>query len=249
LKTFTPVLDQASARWLREELRWLGGVLGPLRDADVLKNQLEKRLDTLPPSQILGPVRDEIDGHFAEARQKALTAALEALRSDRYLTLLHVLRAVSAAPPTRPKANRAIDKAAPWLLHRELKRVALRVEAAASMADGTERERALHEVRKAAKGMRYAAEAFEPFLGKVATRIAKRFEAIHEQLGAGQDAVVAKALLRELGARAGERPGRNGYTYGLLAGLEERQFNTAASELPELWKSASQTELWDALDR
>jgi CHAD domain-containing protein len=233
---------------LREELGWLGGVLGPLRDGDVLKSQLERLLDKIPPAEILGPVRDEISGHFAEARQKALSAALEAMRSDRYLTLLHVLRAVSAAPPTRAKANRAIDKAAPWLLRRDLKRVARRVEAAASMADGTEREHALHEVRKAAKGMRYAAEAFEPFLGKVATRIAKRFEAIHERLGAGQDAVVAKALLRELGVRAGGRPGHNGYTYGLLAGLEERQFNTAASELPELWKSASEPELWDTLD-
>jgi len=97
--------------------------------------------------------------------------------------------------------------------------------------------------------MRYAAEAFEPFLGKAATRIAKRFEAIHELLGAGQDAVVAGAVLRELGAGMGAHPGHNGYTYGLLAGLEERRFNDAASELPELWESASRAKLWDALDR
>jgi CHAD domain-containing protein len=249
LRTFTPVLDKESARWLREELGWLGSVLGPLRDTDVLRSQLERLLDTLPPCEVIGPVRDEIDRHFAEARQQALAAALVAMRSDRYLTLLNVLRAVSAAPPTRPKAKRTLHSAAPWLLRRDLERVARRFEAAQALEAGTQRERALHEVRKAAKGMRYAAEAFEPFLGRAATRIAKRFEAIHELLGAGQDAVVARAVLRELGAGMGAHPGHNGYTYGLLAGLEERRFNDAASELPELWESASRAKLWDALDR
>lgn len=248
LRTFTPVLDKASVRWLRDELGWLGEALGPLRDNDVLCQQVEKLLSTLPPSEVLGPVRDEITSHFVEARQIALSTALEAMRSDRYLTLLRVLRAVSAAPPTRPKADRAIEKAAPRLLRRDLKRVARCIDAVASTSAGEERERALHEVRKAAKGMRYAAEAFEPYLGKVATRIAKRFEAIHELLGAGQDAVVARALLRYLGGQQGGHPGHNGYTYGLLAGLEERRFKQAASELPELWKAASEDKLWRALE-
>ena len=89
--------------------------------------------------------------------------------------------------------------------------------------------------------MRYAAEAFEPVLGRVAARIARCFEAIHEDLGTGQDAVVARALLRDLGAREGVLPGHNGYTYGLLAGLEECRFDHAASELPRLWKAASRS--------
>ncbi len=249
LWTFAPVLDKASAEWLRDELGWLGSALGPLRDSDVLSSELNKLLDTIPSEEVLGPVRDEIASHFAAARHKALDDALEAMRSDRYLSLLHVLRAVSLAPPTRPRAKRTIEKAGPWLLRRELERVARRVEAASSTAGGPQREHALHEVRKAAKGMRYAAEAFEPFLGKVATRIARRFEAIHEHLGEGQDAVVARALLRELGAKAEARPGHNGYTYGLLAGLEQRRFNHAAAELPELWRAASRAKLWDELDR
>src|ERR1019366_6655125 len=105
-------------------------------------------------------------------------------------------------------------------------------------------ERALHEVRKAAKGMRYAAETFEPVLGKPVRRIAQRFVAIHELLGSGQDAVVARDLLRQLGARAGTRPGHSGYTYGLLAGLEERRFDQAANKLAALWRAASSLKLW-----
>ena len=57
-------------------------------------------------------------------------------------------------------------------------------------------------------------------------------------LGSGQDAVNARALLRELGARASERAGHNGYTYGLLAGHEEVRFDHAAAELPALWRAA-----------
>jgi CHAD domain-containing protein len=249
LRTFTPVLDKASARWLRDELGWLGGVLGPVRDADVLRGHLENLVDSLPAAEVLGPVRDEIASHFAEARQKALADALEAMRSERYLSLLDVLRAVSLAPPTRPKAELSINKGAPWLLRRDLERVALRVEAADGIEDWAERARALHEVRKAAKGMRYAGETFQPVLGKPAARIARRFEAIHEMLGSGQDAVTARSLLHELGARTGGRAGHNGYTYGLLAGLEEKRFDHAAAELPDLWRAASSAKLWDSLER
>ena len=249
LRTFTPVLDKASVQWLREELGWLGSILGPVRDSDVLRSHLEALLDTLPPTEVLGPVRDELDGYLAETRQVALAEALDAMRGERYLDLLDVLRAVSLAPPTSAKAQQSINKAASWLLHRELERVAKRVEAANRYENSSDHERELHEVRKAAKGMRYAAETFEPVLGKPVRRIAQRFVAIHELLGSGQDAVVARDLLRQLGARAATQPGHSGYTYGLLAGLEERRFDQAAHKLPALWKAASSKSLWDALDR
>ncbi len=247
LMTFSPVLDKASARWLRDELGWLGGVLGPVRDADVLRGQLDQLVESLPPEEVVGPVKDEIDTYFSAARQTALAEALDAMRSERYLSLLDVLRAVSQAPPTRPKAKRRIAKGAPWLMGRDLRRVQRRIEQANAFSEGVERARALHEVRKAAKGARYAGETFTPVLGKPAARIARCFEAIHEMLGSGQDAVTARALLRELGARVAVRPGHNGYTFGLLAGLEERRFRHAASELPGLWKAASSPKLWNSL--
>ena len=109
LRTFTPVLDEASARWLRDELGWLGGVLGSVRDADVLRNNLERLLDTLSPSDVLGPVRDEIGTHFADSRRLALGAALGAMRSERYLSLLDVLRGQRGPPrPGRGRAKASI---------------------------------------------------------------------------------------------------------------------------------------------
>ena len=234
-------------QWLRDELGWLGSILGPVRDSDVLRGHLEALLDALPATEVLGPEgRSSTDTSPRHGDRPG--PALNAMRSERYLDLLDVLRAVSLAPPLSAKARQSIDKAASRLLHRELERVAERVAAANGYENSSDHEQALHEVRKAAKGMRYAAETFEPVLGKPVRRIAQRFVAIHELLGSGQDAVVARDLLRQLG-EAGTRPGHSGYTYGLLAGLEERRFDQAAHKLPALWKAASSKSLWDALDQ
>ena len=60
LRTFTPVLDKASVRWLREELGWLGGALGPVRDSDVLREPPRDAARDAARSDVLGPVRDEL---------------------------------------------------------------------------------------------------------------------------------------------------------------------------------------------
>ena len=112
LKTFTPILDEESAIGFEGELAWLGNALGALRDCDVMKSHLESMLDALPPGEVLGPVREQLASHFAESRRAAFANSLEAMRSERYLSLLSVLRAVSVAPPLRPKANRSIKTAA-----------------------------------------------------------------------------------------------------------------------------------------
>ena len=78
----------------------------------------------------------------------------------------------------------------------------------------------LHEVRKAAKRARYAAEAAEPVLGPRARRMARRAEALQELLGEHQDSVTARSLLRQLGVQA-HLAGENGYTYGMLCGMED----------------------------
>ena len=102
------------------------------------RGHLEALLDTLPATDVLGPVRDELaHGYLAETRQMALAEALDAMRGERYLDLLDVLRAVSLAPPTSAKARQSINKAASWLLHRELERVAKRVEAANGYEDSS----------------------------------------------------------------------------------------------------------------
>ena len=45
LRTFRPLLDEAWAEALRDDLRWLGGELGRVRDAEVLRDRLRTAAD------------------------------------------------------------------------------------------------------------------------------------------------------------------------------------------------------------
>jgi CHAD domain-containing protein len=48
LRTFRPLLGDAQMSSLRAELRWLGGKVGPVRDADVLAERLAATLRPCP---------------------------------------------------------------------------------------------------------------------------------------------------------------------------------------------------------
>ncbi|WP_344337228.1 CHAD domain-containing protein, partial [Kitasatospora putterlickiae] len=69
---------------------------------------------------------------------------------------------------------------------REQRRTAERVRVA--LADGAERDVALHEARKAAKRARYAGETAVPVAGAAAERYVERMKAVQEALGEHQDA-------------------------------------------------------------
>ncbi|MDV9192738.1 CHAD domain-containing protein, partial [Streptomyces sp. SR27] len=119
---------------------------------------------------------------------------------------------------------------------------------ALALDPGHERDLALHEARKAAKRARYAAEAARPTLGKPAKRLAKRVKAVQSLLGEHQDAVVARAALRELGVQA-DGAGETAFTWGLLYGREEAAAEAAERDLPEVWARASAPRLKAALSR
>jgi CHAD domain-containing protein len=107
-----------------------------------------------------------------------------------------------------------------------------RVDAAAKTAADAAGERhssALHEVRKAAKRARYAAESAQPPIWKPATRLAARMEAVLEVLGEVQDSTTARGLLRELGGAA-HGAGENGFTFGLMHREEVARAAAAQAE-------------------
>src|SRR5262249_60873575 len=107
--------------------------------------------------------------------------------------------------PARKETVRLVRKSG-----RRVTRAARAVDDATSEED---RFRALHEVRKAAKRARYAAEAARPVLGKDARRLARRMEDVQDLLGEVQDAHTARPLLRQLGMVA-NLSSENGFTFG-----------------------------------
>jgi CHAD domain-containing protein len=97
-------------------------------------------------------------------------------------------------------------------------------------SDPTRRDAALHETRKAAKRLRYAAESAVPVFGGRAKKLARRAERVQVVLGEHQDTVVARQTLRELGAQAYLHD-ENGFTFGRLHALEQAR----AEELMTLY--------------
>lgn len=96
----------------------------------------------------------------------------------------------------------------------------------------------MHEARKAAKRVRYAAEAARPALGKPAKRFARRMKSVQSVLGDHQDSVVARDALRTLAVQA-HGAGESAFTWGLLYGREEATAEARERELPEVWARAS----------
>ena len=92
-----------------------------------------------------------------------------------------------------------------------------------------ERDHWYHEIRKAAKRLRYAGEAVEPAFGAPAAALAENAENLQEVLGEHQDSVVARQALRELGARI-HLEGENAFTIGRLHALEQTRADEAAAE-------------------
>ena len=97
-------------------------------------------------------------------------------------------------------------------------------------------------MRKAAKRLRYAAEAVETAFGAKAARLAAAAESVQEVLGDLNDSVVTRALLRQLAAESAGRPG-NALLYGRMHAAEERHAARAEAQFDAAWHACSRRRL------
>jgi CHAD domain-containing protein len=200
---------------LRAELKWLAGVLGVARDTEVLEAELKGRLAELPAELLLGPVEARITSHFAARAASAREEVAEALDSARYLRLLDALAALVATPAAGDGDGPAAAAALPGAVRRAYRRLRRRAQRAAAAPPGPARDTALHETRKAAKEVRYAAECAAPALGKDAARLARQAKKLQSVLGDQHDAVVARALTRDIAIRA-HLAGESTFSLGII---------------------------------
>lgn len=213
-----------------------GSVVGAARDAGVLAARLEADLEEVPSVNVLGPVRAVLRARTARELSHSLRDLQAYLDGPGYRALLEQLVTFVTAPRLAPvRRRRAYYRAC---LARERRRVARRVAAAASRT-GPQHDTALHEARKALKRARYAAEVAAPVLGKKARRMARGATKLQDLLGEHHDAVVARDRLREEGARAGVRPGENGFTFGELHAREDVRAAAAARRFAKRWRGVA----------
>lgn len=191
LGTFRELVDPDWSGALRTELRWLAGLLGAVRDLDVLGIGMHALITEVPPELAAGT--DRLRVRLAEQRDEARALLLAGLEQKRYADLVAHLADTSGSPRTLPQADAPAGELArdlvrrPWRgLHRTVSRLEHPVT-----------DEALHRVRIRTKRVRYAAEMVAPVAGEPATRLAAAAEKLQDVLGAHQDAVVAIAWLRD----------------------------------------------------
>ncbi|MEU0687655.1 CHAD domain-containing protein [Streptomyces uncialis] len=236
-RSYGKVLDRTVTDPIGDELKWLAGELGVDRDAEVLTERLTGHLTGLPRTLTVGPVRTRLRTWAHARRGGSRRRLIAVLDGKRYLTLLNRIDALLAAPPLLPAAYgdpvKVIHKAAA----KDFGKLSALVEEALARPRGPERDLAMHDARKKAKRLRYAAEAALDTLGGPAKDAVRGAKALQGLLGEHQDSVMTRGALRDIAAQAqGAR--ESSFTYGLVYGREEHLAAGYEDALPEAWEEA-----------
>jgi CHAD domain-containing protein len=230
LDLFQPLTDSDWSAKIAEELKWLGGLLGEVRDLDVLIARLMDAARAIEAVQTLDPLFARLRDRHAAASE----ALREALRSERYDQLATTLAASLGAIPLSDAASEPCRKALPKLVDDTWKKLK---QAGRALTD-TSPDAEFHDVRKRAKRARYAAEAvrdaLDPDASDDAGRFARRARDVQDVLGRHQDAVVAAAEIHQA-ADAHPDLGAFNFAAGRLLEREQREAQESRDEFFEVW--------------
>jgi CHAD domain-containing protein len=237
LRSFGQVVPRSRSAKVAAELKWLGGMLGPVRDGEVLPEHLHASLRSVPVELLIGPVQARVQGHFSPQRAAAYTELIEALDSPRYTALLAELDRLTTERPLGPRGGDPAREVLPAAVQRAYRQAKKRMRRARHTPSGPARDAALHQARKSARRARYAAEAARPTAGQPARRFSRQMKKVQSVLGDHQDSVIARQAARDLGISA-HLAGENAFTYGLLYELQSHQAHHLQSDARHVWKQA-----------
>ncbi|MFI5456321.1 MAG: CHAD domain-containing protein [Isosphaerales bacterium] len=239
LRALEDLVERSWREQVEGELKWLAGMLGGVRDLDILLARLRQAVPK--------PERDSSGaGALAplfpalEARRTQAARALnDALESDRYRSLLETLKRAAERPALMDaacvscRASLPPAAAAAW---RRLKKAARGLRP-------SDPDEEFHVLRKRAKRARYTAELVAPVLRRRAARAAGRFirltTQIQDTLGEHQDATEATREIRHALAGHADDPAFVQAAESLL----ETQRKSARATRAEFFK------IWAKLDR
>jgi triphosphatase len=234
LTLFSAVLP-VRAQVFREELGWLGRLLGTVRDLDV---QLEGLAEAR--SAHVGFIVDErADDHDAleeltvllqDQREAARTDMLSGLDSVRWDRLSRGLASMVQQGPARRSLATRVPAAIglPDLVRARHRAVAN----AAKQAKKSKRVSDYHRLRIRCKRLRYALEFSSEVYGGRTSRYVRQLTALQDELGQMQDAEVASLRLVELATDATELPSTTVFVMGGLAERHQRDVERLLRRLP-----------------
>ena len=232
---FRGVVGPAAEAKLKTELRWLQQSLGPARDLDVFAaDMLGPLLRRHPEDASLAALRDTVE----RQRRLAYRRAVRTLATRRFAAFVEEAPARLAegswtegagvkalARPVGEHARRVLAKADRRLRRKGDKHHELTLPE-------------LHEMRLAAKKLRYAGETFRALWPRAASRTyLARVEAIQDSLGAVNDAATGEALLAGL-------PGVDPAAHALVTGWLTARLEASLERFPAVWRDYARARPW-----
>ena len=246
ISTLKQMLPQEDVQWVTEELRWLGGTLGPARNLDVFAAELLPAARTGLPDE---PGWDDLAAALDRLRAAAYDQIREALLSRRYTTsMLGLLRWFEASGWRRHSASdepdamtSPIGEIAPGMLDRRRRKVRQRGRGFGSLMPP---ER--HKLRIAVKKLRYTIELFGSLFDEGGVeRFVGRLKRLQNDLGYANDVRVAHEFVTELFAQIEPRsPAAHAWVAVLeahdqmLAGRERklRRYRRRLNQAAPFWR-------------
>lgn len=239
LRVFAELFD-AGAVSLDVEIAWYAGVLGEVRERQVLRARLaaigtaaeaDAAAAEAASDQALRHALSVIDARLGSEEDDARRELVAALDGERYGAMVDTLTGWQSSPPFVAAAEGDAEQL------RRFVRAAARAadkRLARSTAQRDDAD-ALHRARKAAKRARYAAEVARSVLGEKAARSSlDHYKAVQEALGEHQDSADAVNLIRRLRAEAGDADPELTAAYDVLLDREAAAARAALSHATAL---------------
>lgn len=248
-RIFDGAFKAGKTKKIRRHLETLADRLGAVRDLDVLIESLEAYSVGLDEEQ--RPGLEPLLSLWRRQRANARTQLIAELDSDGYSSFIREMEefleagantAAAVATPTAP--HRVRDRAASeiWATYEAVRAY----ELVLPWAD----VETLHDLRIAAKWLRYALEFFGETLGPDGVRLLARVVALQDHLGLLHDADVATKLARDLlVARAGELSKPETEAIGAYLHSREREVARRRRALGPIWRAVNGAPFRRALGR
>jgi triphosphatase len=226
-----PTLQSRMSR----ELRWLGDLLGSVRDLDVQLAKLDMFTSAAPAGfrPVLGCLREYMNAERAHHRANMLVG----LDTPRYFRLLIQLERFSQSPaPRRPHAAAALERVV-TAGHRAIKKAFRRLRKRGEQIQNMPRPEDLHALRIRAKRLRYLLEFLQELTGKAGRRLVKHLTELQDLLGSYHDAVVGADFARRYVEGAGAQlPPASLVALGALVDRELRLAEEKRAGFERTWR-------------
>ncbi len=190
LRTYAGLFEREWSKPMLVELSWYAGVLGEIRDLDVLRTGIEKSLWHIEDEPVQAAVKRRLDHRIDEAQERG---ALERT-TKRYALLVDEIAAIGTSVAFDAEAKGPAAE----VLHAELKGTWREVRRAARAARADASNENLHHVRIELKRLQCACEVLGLVAGKPAVKVARAAETTQTKLGVVHDEAVASAWLKSL---------------------------------------------------